>query len=98
MFLQYAFIYQLIMLVPFVIFGFNIRYLLIGIISGVTHLLIDLGKIQLTKRNISDVWLYLIDQIFRLTIIVESVFLFSQNSSTQSIVLPIDLVKNILTI
>ncbi|MDD3999849.1 MAG: DUF3307 domain-containing protein [Bacilli bacterium] len=68
--LRHSLVYQILMLVPFVIFGFNSWYLLIGILIGISHFLIDYGKVLLLKKTkVNKALLFVLDQVLHLAII-----------------------------
>lgn len=79
-FILHITIYFLIMLLPFIYYGFNFWYLLIGVIAGISHALIDTIKALIIKKEdnaYDSVFLYLIDQALHIGLIVLGVSLFS---------------------
>lgn len=69
--LKHAIIYQIVMIIPFIISGLNLWYLLIGFIIGISHLVIDLVKKQLQKNQEKENTLYyLLDQALHISIII----------------------------
>lgn len=70
-FLMHALIYQLLMLVPFLVMGLNLWHLLIGLLLGVSHLVIDFIKNKLLKgQEKTNIFFYLFDQALHIFIII----------------------------
>ncbi len=81
-FLIHILIYSGLMLIPFFVFGFNWWYLLIGVICGVSHCIIDILKILFRKKFKYDSIVFVIDQVVHIfVIIISTYFLSSKNTN-----------------
>lgn len=83
-FIFHVCIYFFIMLIPFIYYGFNLWYLLIGVIAGISHFLIDGVKLFIIKKKpylFENICLYLIDQYLHIGFIVLGVLLLSSNQT-----------------
>jgi|SRR5690554_2152739 len=73
-------IYQVLVLIPFVFFEFDLNLLSMGAIIGVSHFLIDLLKAYLfNKTKVNKTYAFLIDQALHILVIMAVVSIFENH-------------------